>query len=303
MKRKLLLLLTSVALLSLTSCKNVVTSSSASVSESTGSDVTSVTSVPTSSENVQSSSSISSESINSTNSSSVSSSEDIGSSSGNKYDDSYYVTPEGYEEVHYKVGSTSGALIDASIDKRFITGQEDTFGFAFANPYSATSTVEVSDERIMKIEKISETEYKIKCLHEGNVVLTINDANGITRYQKMLYVRDPYTLSEMNDYLSEVEYWQAYAGLGDNYKLTFLFDNQVGISGSLENVPFESYTATFKFKEETDLEYRYVFTDEKSKENEARLVGFNVSKAGDIMYLQYTSGTAALMFPNTYFEK
>ena len=142
----------------------------------------------------------------------------------------------------------------------------------------------------MKLEKISETSYKVIALHEGNTVITIYDENGLDRYSQIVSVRDPMTKERMEDYLSEVEYWQSTAGFGDTYRLTFFFDNEVGVEGSLQNVPFESYTGKFKFLEETIDEYRYVFTDDNSKESEAKLTQFNVSKAGDYMYLFFSAG-------------
>ena len=151
----------------------------------------------------------------------------------------------------------------------------------------------------MKLEKLSETSYKVIALHEGNTVITIYDENGLDRYSQIVSVRDPMTKERMEDYLSEVEYWQSIAGFGDSYRLTFFFDNEVGVEGSLQNVPFESYTGRFKFLEETIDEYRYVFTDDNSKESEAKLTQFNVSKAGDYMYLFFSAGLAAILQPNT----
>lgn len=285
-KAKLLLISLAALSLSFVGCNNTKVSSIESSME------------PSVEPSIESSDSVNSSisSVDSTTSEESLSSEEPGIN--HKYNDSYYEIPEGYEETTYKINISEG-LIDANIEKYFITGVDDYISFSFANPYSDTSEVEISNENVIKLEKMTETRYKIITVHEGDAVLTINDKNGITRYQNILHVRDAMTQDEMEEYLSDVEYWKAYAGLGDDYKLTFLFDNQVAISGSLEGQAFEGYTATFKLASETETEFRYKFTDKESQESSAALTGFNVSKAGEIMYLQYRSGTAALMFPNT----
>ena len=272
-------------------CTLIVTgcvSNSSSISSSSSSE-SSVSSLDTST-------SSSSSSVNT--SSEDSSSSSISSVSGNKYEDKYYQIPEGTENFTFGI-SYSGALIDYAVDKIIITGVEDTFSFSFVDIFSATSTAYSSNEEVMKLEKLSETSYKVIALHEGNTVITIYDENGLDRYSQIVSVRDPMTKERMEDYLSEVEYWQSIAGFGDSYRLTFFFDNEVGVEGSLQNVPFESYTGKFKFLEETIDEYRYVFTDDNSKESEAKLTQFNVSKAGDYMYLFFSAGLAAILQPNT----
>lgn len=269
----------------LTGCTGITSSNSSSSSES-GTSSNSVSSV-TSSENTTSETSTSEES----------SSSSISNTNGHKYEDKYYAIAEGTENFTFKL-SYSGALIDYAVDKIIVTGVEDTFSFSFVDIFSATSTVCSSNEEVMKLEKISETSYKVIALHEGNTVITIKDENGLDRYSQIVSVRDPMTRDEIEDYLSEVEFWESIAGFGDTYRLTFFFDNEVGVEGSLQNVPFESYTGKFELKEETIDEYRYVFTDDKSKESEAKLTQFNISKAGDYMYLYFSAGLAAILTPN-----
>ncbi len=279
MKKNLIITaLSGLLLLGVVSCGLTIDSSSEEVSNSVGDSYaeTSEISLPSSESN-------------------STSSEVVGEN--HKYADSYYEIPE--DTIEYVDGlSVSGALIDVNVDKQFVTGVSDTFSFSYTRNASATSNATSSNEDVFKIEKISETNYKIIPVHEGNAVLHITDSKGLDRYNHIVYVRDAMAQEEMEEYLSDVEYWVSYAGYGDSYKMTFLFDNQVAISGSLQGVAFSSYTATFKLFSQNDTEYIYTF-DTDSQKNSSGLTGFNISKTGDFMYLQYTNGTAAIMFPNT----
>lgn len=273
MKKRLLLTLL-ICLLGLSSCN--VNSSSNSESVSTNSSV------------------ISNTTTSNTTTSNITTSNTT--SGTDKYEEKYYEIPSNIEERQFKI-SIQGALIDYNVHKKIITGSEDEFQFEYTDIYTPTSICTSSNTEVLKVEKINEFRYRVIALHEGNTVLRIKDTNGIDRYTIIIYVRDPMTRNEIEDYLSEVDYWISYSGLGDNYKLTFLFDNQVGISGALQNVPFESYTATYELKEETFDEFRFVFTDEKTSKHEAQLVSFNVSKAGDFLYLMYKNGIAGILTP------
>lgn len=219
--------------------------------------------------------------------------------SGHNYaEESWYTLPADYSEFTFGL-SVTGVLIDVAVDKELVTGTSDTFSFSFTKNTTATCTVTSSNEDVFTITKNGEFSYTINAVHEGNAILTIKDAMGIERYSHVIYVRDGKSVEEMSKYLSDVEYWQSYAGYGDTYVLTFFFGGEVSISGSLQAVPFESYDATYELTNETETEYQYTFTDEKSAKHQAGLTGFNISKTGDFMYLLYKNGVAAIMFPNT----
>lgn len=219
-------------------------------------------------------------------------------SSSQVEDDPYFKLPNW--EITSRYINTGDDLIDINVSKHFVTGLDYVISFTLTDlPNDPNNeVVESSNPEVFTVEKAG-GKYNIHCLHEGDAMIRIKDSNGIVRYCNVVYVRDPIALDDMEEYLVYgVDYWVSTYGFGDSYELVFYENGLVDITCVISNNQYPTYTASYEYVGDSPdkKEYMYEFTDKTSAE--LSLTGFNISKNGDMMYLQDRWGTAALMKPN-----
>jgi hypothetical protein len=216
-------------------------------------------------------------------------------------DSKYYSVPENWSNSTLYC-SVSGALIDVAVGKQLITGNNYTMAYSVYNITSDYTVATSSNEEVFTLTQSTNTDgsliqgsYTINAIHAGDAYITIEDSNGLIRLRQKVSVRDAMTLDEINEFLPNVESWVSAYGWGDTFTLTFLYDQQVIIQGSISGSAL-SYTATYALSNENEEEFQFKFTDDTS--TTYSLSGFNISKTGDFMYLQDSWGTASILFAN-----
>ena len=230
---------------------------------------------------------VSSTSTVSTNNSTVSS-----SSTGDKISSSTQDNFPELSEISNDI-SLSDALIDISLDLAVCTNFSMQIGFSFSEETTEGATVTTSHPDVLKYEYVG-GRHIIKGLKAGKSYIIIKDYTGFIHYRKLVTVMDPIPETEIYDHLFNVDTWHSWF---DASTLVFL-ENRTGIFKESDGF---SVLGSFEFTYELEKidtrtnEFVFKFTEVREKTVEYTPVGFNVSLCGDIIHLQDTNMTTAIL--------
>lgn len=217
-----------------------------------------------------------------------------------------------WDEKDYlcKGGSYGGYFSDINVGRILCTGTSYDFMFESSHATDKSYTVISTDTSICEPVVASSTSkmFDLSCKKQGDVIITIENCDGILVYRNIVRVRKPIAVDEMGDYLSSVDKFvipQEYEYYLGSYKLSFdYFDEYDG-----------ELCGTFKGGDDYDsnvliifsLEYELLLDDRDcysykletlSSNSQLTFIGYlNISRAGDWLYLyeDEIKGTGTLL--------
>ena len=205
-----------------------------------------------------------------------------------------------WDEKDYicKGGSYSGYFADVNVERKVCVGSSYDFSFESSHASDKSYSVFSTDVSIAEPVKRpgSDKVFALNCKKQGDIILTIENADGILVYRNIIRVRNAIKVDEMDTYLSSADKFvipQAYQQFLGTYRLSFdFFDEYDGkLCGTLKGG--DDYDSNvfivFSLQYETFLEvgdfYSYKL-DTLSSTSQLTYIGYlNISRAGDWLYL------------------
>lgn len=205
-----------------------------------------------------------------------------------------------WDEKDYlcKGGSYGGYFADVNVNRMLCVGTDYDFAFESSHAIDKSYTVKSTNNDIAEPVKRAGNEkiFDLKCKSQGDIILTIENADGILVYRNIIRVRNAIKLDEMDSYLYSIDRFdvpEEFAIYFGEYKLSFNYLDEFDgkFCGTLKGDDAYDSNVYIIFTMEFDEvlpdrdSYSYKLT-EIYTETQLTFVGYlNISRAGDWIYL------------------
>lgn len=217
-----------------------------------------------------------------------------------------------WDEKDYvsKGGSYGGYFSDVNVERKLCTDTTYDFMFESSHATDKSYVVKSTNSSIGEVVRREgdNKNFDIKCKAQGDIILTIENADGILVYRNIVRVRNAIKTDDMNTYLRNVDRFetpQEYAVYFGTYKMSFDFLDEFDgkfcgiLKGGDDYDPNVNKIFTIEFDTllpDRDC-YSYKLTEIYTETQLTFIEYLNISRAGDWMYLyeDETVGTGGLL--------
>lgn len=205
-----------------------------------------------------------------------------------------------WDEADYicKGGSYGGYFSDVNVERKLCTNTTYEFLFESSHALDKSYTLTVTDTNIANPVKRTGDEkmFDLTCKSQGDIIMTIENADGVLVYRNIIRVRDAIAPEKMNEYLQKTDKFETPAlysmWLGE-FKMSFdyldEFDNQ--FLGTLKGGDDMDRNVTIVFSMEYEEYiphqdcYSYTLTTLYSTTEVTKIGYLSIARAGDWLYL------------------
>ncbi|MCQ2801979.1 MAG: hypothetical protein MJ222_05095 [Bacilli bacterium] len=217
-----------------------------------------------------------------------------------------------WDEKDYicKGGSYGGYFSDVNVERMLCVDTSYEFMFESSHATDKSFTIVSTNPNIANWVKREDNPkmFNLDCKAQGDIILTIENADGILVYRNIIRVRNAIATDKMNDYLRSVDRFETpreyVAYLGD-YKMSFdyleEFDNKfAGILKGGDDYD-SNVNIIFTLEYEEDLPerdcYLYKLTTLYTETSLTYIGYLDIARAGDWLYMyeDETLGTGGLL--------
>lgn len=217
--------------------------------------------------------------------SSTTSSESSTSSEINESFESLSLTSE---QVIFTSISVGDALIDINVNRWLCVGIDYKISFTFTETGdNQDGRVVSSHSDVLEPVKVSNGNYTLRALKQGDTILTIYDNRGLICYRNVVRVRNKIEQEDLVNFLVfEVDHFESW-GINGPAQITFLNSSQALFTGKDGEVDVGVIQFTYEIveNEHTNDEYAFKITSFPNTSTEMICTYFNLDFTGSMLHL------------------
>lgn len=208
-----------------------------------------------------------------------------------------------------KGGSYGGFFAEINIERQLCVDSQYDFVFESSLSRSKEFTVKSSNTDIAEAVKDSTVRgFYLNTKAQGDLILTIENADGVLVYRNIVRVRNAISLDDMDKYLQKIDKFVTpteYARYYGSYRLTFEFSEELEgkLVGTLKGGDDYDPNVTIMFTMEFDMNlpdrdcYSYKLTTVYTATQLTFIEYLNITRCGDWMYMyeDEVKGTGGLL--------